>query len=168
MNEYSYTQKESFLDKAIKLVACVAGVMVLGWLVGMAGGATQGYTGLVRPSFTPPDIVFSIVWPTLYALMGVSLYLTISAKTQNNGVRIASFVLFALQLALNLLWVPVFFKLRAYLIAFIILAMIDALVSALIIVDFKINKWSAILLIPYLAWIIFATYLNISIVALNA
>lgn len=167
MNDYSRVNKEGFLDKAIRLVACVAGVMIAGWLVGSFGGATMGYTGLIRPAFTPPDIVFSIVWPILYALMGVSLYLTISEKGENNGVRVASFVLFALQLSLNLLWVPIFFRLREYFVAFIILALTLALVSALITVNFKINRWSAILLIPYLAWLIFAVYLNVSIVALN-
>ena len=141
--------------------------VALGWIVGMVGGATMGYTGLVRPSFTPPDIIFSIVWPILYAMIGVSLYITIVTKTRNTALRIASFIIWGVQLALNFLWVPVFFNARQFFWAFIILAVVDAMVTTLIAINFRINKWSAILLIPYLLWLGFATYLNIMIVAYN-
>ena len=158
---------DSFLDKAIKLIACVAGIMVIGWLSGMLGGANDGYGSLVRPAFTPPDIIFSIVWPVLYALMGVSLYLIISDKTLNDEGRIASILIFTLQLALNVSYTPVFFKLQAYLFAFVILALLCATVTALIIINFRLNKASALLLLPYIAWLFFAVYLNAGIVALN-
>ena len=158
---------DSFLDKAIKFIACVAGVMVIGWLAGMLGGADKGYSNLVRPAFTPPDLVFSIVWPILYALMGVSFYLIINDKNLNGGVRIASILIFALQLTLNVIYVPVFFNAQAYLIAFVILAVLTATVTALIFINFKLNKLSAIMLLPYLAWLFFAVYLNACIVALN-
>jgi tryptophan-rich sensory protein len=167
MNEKSL-HGDNILDKVIKLVACVAIVMIVGWLAGLLGNANDGYTSLVRPALTPPDIVFSIVWPILYALMGVSLYLIIGEKSINGGVRIASITLFVVQLALNITYIPVFFTLKSYLIAFIVLALLSATVSALAMVNFRANKLSAILLLPYLAWLLFAVYLNASIVALNS
>ena len=166
MNEKSI-YNEGLLYKVIKFIACVAGVMVLGWIAGIVGGANKGYTALIRPALTPPDVVFSIVWPILYALMGVSLYLIISDKTLNDGGRIASIIIFALQMTLNISYIPVFFNLRAYLFAFVILALLCATVTALVIVNFKLNQTSAVLLLPYLAWLLFAVYLNASIVALN-
>ena len=111
MREIALTNKSKlyiFLEALGFAVITVA----LGWIVGMVGGADTGYTGLVRPAFTPPDIVFSIVWPVLYAMIGVSLYITVVTKTRNNALRIASFIIWGVQLALNFLWVPVFFNER--------------------------------------------------------
>ena len=76
-------------------------------------------------------------------------------------------MIFFVQLAFNFTWTPIFFKARLYFFAFVWLAVLDAMVTALIILNFKINKWSAILLIPYLAWILFATYLNVMIAVYN-
>ena len=166
MNEKIITNK-SKLYIFLEALGFAVITVTLGWIVGMLGGATKGYTGLVRPDFTPPDIVFSIVWPILYALIGVSLYLTVISETENKGLRIASFVIWGVQLVLNLLWVPVFFNARQFLWAFIIIAIVDAMVATLIVINFRINKWSAILLIPYFAWLIFATYLNIMILVYN-
>jgi tryptophan-rich sensory protein len=166
MNELAISNK-SKLYIFLEALGFALITVALGWIVGMVGGAAMGYTGLVRPAFTPPDIIFSIVWPILYAMIGVSLYITIVTKTRNKALRIASFIIWGVQLALNFLWVPVFFNARQFFWAFIILAVVDAMVTTLIAINFRINKWSAILLIPYLLWLGFATYLNIMIVAYN-
>ncbi len=146
-----------------------AGVSALivgaGWLVGMLSGADSGYTGLVRPNLTPPDWVFSLVWPVLYALMGASLYLTL--REENGAMKTASLVLFGMQLFHNFAWPFTFFLMRNYLLSFIVLSATVSLTLALIMVNFRLNKASAVLLIPYLAWLIFAEYLGIMIYAYN-
>ncbi len=149
----------------LKAAGISAVIVVAGWLVGMTAGADKGYTGLVRPNLTPPDWVFSIVWPVLYALMGVSLYLTI--KEENGVTKTASLVLFGMQLFHNFAWPFTFFLMRNYLLSFIVLSATVSLTLALVMVNFRLNKVSAILLIPYLAWLIFAEYLNIMIFAYN-
>ena len=103
-------------------------------------------------------------------MMGASFYLTLITTPSNKEektIRIVSIVIFFVQLAFNFTWTPIFFKARLYFFAFVWLAVLDAMVTALIILNFKINKWSAILLIPYLAWILFATYLNVMIAVYN-
>ncbi len=145
-------------------------VLGLGYLFGFLGGSHEGYSGLVRPPFMPPDITFSIVWPILYFMMGISFYLTLAATPvirENKAIRITSIVLFCIQLAVNLSYPFIFFMADMYFFAFIWLAILDALVTALIILNFRINVWSAILLIPYLAWDVFATVLNIMIAVYN-
>ena len=142
------------------LLLISATIVSLGALMGFIGGATEGYSGITRPTLTPPDITFSIVWPILYFMMGASFYLTLITTPSNKEektIRIVSIVIFFVQLAFNFTWTPIF----------VWLAILDAMVTALIILNFKINKWSAILLIPYLAWILFATYLNVMIAVYN-
>ena len=152
------------------LLLISATIVSLGALMGFIGGATEGYSGITRPTLTPPDITFSIVWPILYFMIGASFYLTLITTPSNKEektIRIVSIVIFFVQLAFNFTWTPIFFKARLYFFAFVWLAVLDAMVTALIILNFKINKWSAILLIPYLAWILFATYLNVMIAVYN-
>ncbi len=161
------TKVQHFLFGALSALCTV----VIGSIVGMLGGARQGYTGLVRPTFTPPDVVFSIVWPVLYAMMGVSFYLTLVSRPltrEKRTLRIVSFVLFFVQLFINLSWVPLFFKGEKYFLGFVWLAVLNAVITALIIINFKVNTWSAILLIPYLGWTMFATALNIFIAVYQA
>lgn len=152
------------------LLLIAAATIALGTFLGFLGGATEGYSGLVRPVFMPPDIVFSIVWPILYFMMAASFYITIVETPytkETKALRIASIVLFAVQLTVNVTWPMIFFKADMYFFAFIWLAVLDALVTALVIINFKVNVWSAILLIPYLGWIIFATCLNVMIAVFN-
>ncbi len=150
---------------AFRAILFAMATVAAGSLVGFLGGAKNGYEGLVRPTFTPPDFVFPIAWSVLYAAMGVSLYLTFRAN--DDGYKTAAIALFFVQIALNFAWVPTFFLLKAFFAAFLILAALDSLTLALIVVDFKVSKVAAALDIPYLAWLIFATVLNVAILVFN-
>lgn len=131
---------------------------------------TQGdmkfYETVDQPPFSPPGIVFPIVWTVLYILMGISLYLI-----WNNGdayaEKGAAYTLFGFQLFLNLIWSPVFFSARQYLLAFVILIVLWAANLLMIISFYKIYKPAALLQIPYLIWLTIAGYLNIGIYLLN-
>ena len=149
----------------LKAAGLAAAIVIVGFLVSMLAGSSKGYSGLVRPYLTPPDWVFSVVWPVLYSLMGVSLYLTLNE--QSSGYRTASITLFFVQLFHNLLWPITFFAMQNYLLSFIVLSATVALTLALVMINFRLNKASAILLIPYLVWLVFAEYLNIMIFAYN-
>ena len=149
--------------------------LIISLLIPLAAGGlsafiTRGdmdlYKTVERPPFSPPGIVFPIVWTALYILMGISLYLV-----WNNGDtyanKTAAYMLFGFQLFLNFIWSPVFFSARQYLLAFIILIVLWILVLLMIIFFYRIYKPAALLQIPYLIWLTIAAYLNIGVYLLN-
>jgi translocator protein len=124
------------------------------------------YRTLRKPSWNPPDSVFGPVWTALYASMGAALIRIWSLDRRRADVRFAIAV-FALQLGLNLAWSLVFFRARRVDLALAEIAALDASVVATIASFRRLDPASAALLLPYLAWISFATALNASIWRLN-
>jgi len=122
------------------------------------------YETLNKPWFNPPNEVFGPVWSVLYLLMGLSLYIVWSSKkrTSRNG-----YIAFSVQLVLNSLWSIVFFGLhQPWWALLVILALIFAIIMTMR--EFwKSSKLSTWLLVPYIAWVSFATCLNFSIAFLN-
>jgi translocator protein len=124
------------------------------------------YPTLVKPALNPPNWLFGPVWTVLYFLQALSLYLLLKTKADRT-TKLIAYAFFALQLILNLLWSVLFFGLRspgagAVGIGLLIIAVIFTLITA-----FRISRPAALLLLPYLAWISFAAYLNFSIWLLN-
>jgi benzodiazapine receptor len=124
------------------------------------------YAQLVKPSFTPPDDVFSPVWITLFFLMGVALFLVWREGLGKRGARRA-LSLFVVQLALNVSWSIAFFGFRSPLAGLIVIVALWAAILATIIYFSKVYRAAGLLLIPYIAWVSFAAVLNASIVILN-
>ena len=127
----------------------------------------EWYNHLHKSELTPPPMVFGIVWPILYTLIGISLILLIRNRTRNLELMKTCIVYFCLQLLFNIFWPILFFSLKE-----IDWALADLIVTvictALTIYYFnKVYKISAYLLVPYLVWICFATYLNAYIVTHN-
>ncbi len=123
------------------------------------------YITLVKPVFSPPNWVFAPVWIILYALMGISLYLVISDRKK--VIREKAIRVFAIQLVLNTTWSIVFFGMHNIFLGLIIIVLLWIFIALSIWVFGKINKTSAMLLWPYLAWVSFAVFLNYSIWILN-
>ncbi len=123
------------------------------------------YLIINKPSWNPPSWLFAPVWTTLFILMGVALYLVWSAK-MSNKVRCAMKT-FAVQLILNILWSVFFFGMRNFWLAFGEIVFLWVAIG-LTIVDFsKVNKTAAWLLVPYIMWVSFASYLNFTVAGLN-
>ncbi|MBI2040035.1 tryptophan-rich sensory protein [Candidatus Microgenomates bacterium] len=120
---------------------------------------TTWYVTLNKPSFSPPNWVFGPVWTMLYALMGISLYLVWLKQ------RIPT--VFWIQLFLNVIWSIIFFGMRNPLLALVDIVALWIAIILTIKAFSKINKLSAYLLYPYLAWVSFASILNFAIVILN-
>ena len=123
------------------------------------------YLTINRPVWIPPSWLFGPVWTSLFIMMGVALYLVWSTK-MSNKVRI-SLKLFATQLVLNVLWSVLFFGLGNFWLAFgeILVLWIFILIT---IVSFgKVSKVASWLMVPYLLWVTFASYLNFTIANLN-
>jgi len=121
------------------------------------------YAGLVKPLLNPPSWVFGPVWTTLYALMGISAFLI-----YKHGKKATSALqLFGLQLGLNAIWTPIFFGWHRLDIALFVIVMMWAAIFATIRAFSRFSKTAAYLLVPYLLWVTFATYLNMSLWLLN-
>ena len=165
MQKEKSIQKEKF-SSVLLFVVVVGGTMVLGFLSGMLSGASAGYDGYARP---PPDTTFSVVWPVLYFLTGISFYLMLTTivEQKNLAAKRASIIIWAVQLALNLMWPFLFFALDLKTVAFIVSTVMTVCVLAVVVMDFFYCKTAAWLNIPYLIWLAFATYLGMYIALYN-
>ncbi len=137
---------------------------VLGSL--FSGNQKEFYSSLILPPLSPPGWVFPVVWFVLYLFMGISSYLVFQSDTDRKSKKIA-LILYGIQLFLNFLWSVVFFGLNLLGLSVVIIFLLVIFVVLVIISFYKINKTAAYLMIPYLVWILFAAYLNISIFLLN-
>jgi len=124
------------------------------------------YASLEKPSFSPPNWVFSPVWITLYALMGISLYLLWRQDIKTPKVRIALFF-FIVQLILNVCWSMIFFGLKFSFLAFIEILLLWAAILLTMVKALKVSKIAGILLLPYILWVSFAAVLNFFLWYLN-
>lgn len=124
------------------------------------------YSTLIKPSLNPPSWVFGPVWTTLYALMGIAAFLIWKKGLNNKGVTVA-LTIFAAQLVLNTLWSIIFFGLHSPGAAFIEIIFLWFAILATIIAFSKISKPAAWLLVPYILWVSFASYLNFMLWMLN-
>ena len=124
------------------------------------------YNTLAKPSLNPPSWVFAPVWTILYTMMGLALYI-IWVRHVGGHRRVFWLRLFLIHLAVNALWSIVFFGQHALGIALAIITVLWVLLLTLIIIGFRLNRIVAYLLMPYLAWVSFASYLNYAIWSLN-
>ena len=123
------------------------------------------YSTLIQPPLAPPSWLFSPVWIVLYGLMIVSLIIYITTISEKN--KVWGYLLFVVQILLNLAWTPAFFGVKNIGLALLIVILLDIVVIFNIIEFAKFSKLSAKLIIPYLLWILFATYLNTGLYILN-
>lgn len=145
----------------IILITQLAGV--LGSL--LSGSIGQVYTSFIKPPLSPPGWLFGVVWPVLYLLMGIAAYLIYQAPKTPERQKAITF--YWVQLFINFLWPIVFFRFQWYWLSVAVILLLDVLVLTTAIWFFRLNKVAGCLMLPYVLWIIFATYLNIGIAVLN-
>ena len=138
--------------------------LIVGGIVSLIISGNIDYTSLKQPPLSPPSWLFPIAWSILYLLMGISYYLFQNNVWKNKTTE--ALVYYA-QLFVNALWSIFFFNLkwRLFSIFWIIILLILVLITILLFN--KKYKTSAYLLIPYLIWLVYATYLNIGVYLLN-
>lgn len=137
--------------------------IILGTIVGLLlMNSYEFYQGLIKPPLAPPNWLFPIAWSILYLLMGISYYKIID-KSDDVIIR----QIYRIQLFFNLVWPVIFFLFELLLLSSIWIVCLDILVIIMIYIFYKIDSKAGIFQIPYLIWILFATYLNISIFILN-
>ncbi len=124
------------------------------------------YMGLRKPRFTPPENVFGPVWLTLYLLMSIALFLVWRQGLSSVDVRIG-FIIFWVQLALNVLWSELFFGLRSPLAGLFNITLLWLAILVNIVLFFRVSVIAGVLLLPYILWVSVAAYLNAGIWWLN-
>lgn len=122
------------------------------------------YETINTPPLSPPGWIFPIVWSILFILMGIASYIIWESKSPNSKT---AFIVYAAQLIVNFMWSIVFFNIRAYSFAVVVIIALIILICLNIFYFSKIKGSAGLLLIPYLLWVAFATYLNIAIAILN-
>ena len=131
------------------------------FLTGDFGGV---YESLRQPPLSPPAIVFPVVWSVLYLLMGLS---SVWIYNKNDPAGSEALTLYGVQLAVNVLWPLLFFKLEWRLIAFFWLLLLFVLVTDMVVKFMRIDPKAGWINLPYLGWLLFAAYLNLSTYFLN-
>lgn len=157
------------MNKITKILVVVVTCLVIGYFSGMVtrSAITTWYPTLVKPSFNPPNWVFAPVWSMLYIMMGVAAGLVWNRIDFEKEAVKKALIFFAIQLALNALWSYLFFGLKNPMLAGIEIILLWLMIFETYSKFVKINKIAGYLLIPYLAWVSFATVLNESIWWLN-
>lgn len=143
-------------------IALVEAIGVISSL--LSGSIREKYAALRLPPLSPPGWLFGVVWPVLFALMAAAAWLVY--KSGRESARGALFW-FAVQLAVNFVWPIIFFRLGLFWAAALTIVVLDALVAYTIYRFSKISVGAVCLMLPYLAWILFATYLNVGVAVLN-
>lgn len=125
------------------------------------------YAFLNKPFFSPPNFVFGPVWTILYTLIGISFYRIWMKENRNKTKKKNAFILFFIHLLFNTTWSIVFFGFQQIFWGLLNILILWALIVAVIMTFYKIDKKASLILIPYLLWVTFATILNTSIWLLN-
>lgn len=157
--------RASFLRWALLLVPAV---LLAGFFSGELSGTGPGnpwFDSLAKPGIYPPPVTFGIVWSILYIMMGLAVALVCSAwGARGRGLAI---IVFAIQLALNLAWSPIFFGAHQIFASLVVILLLDVAVAVTVVLFWLIRKPAGWLLVPYLIWVLFATVLTWQIHQMN-
>lgn len=151
-----------FMSKILSYILFIGFVVGAGLLAGLTNAPGDWYQSLEKPFFNPPSWLFGPVWTTLYVLIGIA-----GARIWQRAPQSAAMQLWFAQMALNLMWSPAFFGLENPELALAVIAGMLVTITAFMAKARSIDRISALLFIPYLAWVGFASLLNLSIAWLN-
>lgn len=151
----------------LKLITLVLITELIGSLSGILSGNIKHIynTLLIKPPLSPPSFVFGLVWPTLYFLMAIAVYLIYQSSKTLQRRRAIQF--YWLQLSINFIWSLIFFRFHLYWFSLATIILLVLLVSLTFHYFHKINKMAGYLILCYLLWILFATYLTLGCAILN-
>ncbi len=150
--------------QALGLVAWV-GFSFLAAASSLLGSPDEWYSRLNKPSWNPPGWVFGPAWSLLYTLMGTAAWLVWRQGGWNRqGAALRWFIL---QWIFNALWTPLFFGLHRPDLAFVEILILISVLTVTLVRFWKISRPAGVLLIPYLAWVCFAAFLNLTLWRLN-
>ena len=150
-----------------KLIICLVVPLAVGGLSALLTmDAMKTFSSVNQPPLSPPAWLFPVAWTILYLLMGLASYLVAVSGVRRTEIN-AALTVYALQLAVNFLWSPIFFNWQAYLLAFLWLILLWVLILITLRRFVAIMPLAGWFLVPYLVWVTFAGYLNLGIYLLN-
>lgn len=150
------------------ILLLVPAVLLAGFLSGELSGSGPGnpwFDSLVKPAIYPSPASFGLAWTVLYILMGMAFALVCAAWGARG--RRAAIIAFLVQLALNLAWSPLFFGAHQITAALVLILVLDVAVIVTIGLFWRVRWLAGALLLPYLAWVVFATLLTLQFLQLN-
>ncbi|AGA66462.1 integral membrane protein [Brachyspira pilosicoli P43/6/78] len=163
-------KKRYFIIPIISIAIC----LFMGYLAGISVKADNfsWYNSLNRSPLNPPNIIFPIAWSILYLLMGISIAIIINKYIDEQDLEIKKNIknyifLFIIQFILNLFWTYIFFGLKSPLFGFIEIIILDILIIITIMKFKTISKAASYILIPYILWCLFASYLTLHVLIFN-
>ena len=150
-----------------KIIIAIIGALIIGGLSGfLTVDAIQNYyLTLKKPSWNPPNGIFGPVWTVLYIMMGVAFALI--WNQQDTAVRTQAMLLFGIQITLNFFWSLIFFRWQSPVWALVEILVMLVFIVLTVLAFQKLNKTAAYLMLPYLCWVSFASFLNFTIWKLN-
>ncbi|MBQ3138992.1 MAG: tryptophan-rich sensory protein [Ruminococcus sp.] len=155
MKKFSFTE----------LIISIVFAELVGAVSALLAGDFRGlYTEFIQPPLAPPAWVFPVVWVILYALMGITSYMIYRSDSYRS--KSALFVYFV-QLAVNFSWSIIFFRFELLTLAAVVAVVLTILVGIMICMFLSIRKKAGYFNVPYLLWMIFASYLAIGTMLLN-
>lgn len=156
------------MSKTLKVILSIVFCLLVGAIGSFftAPAIPSWYAYLNKPFFSPPNWIFAPMWTILYILMGISFYLIWSnaKKGKSKNEALGNFYV---QLILNFVWSPIFFGMKNLGLAFIVIVLMWMFILRTIQSFAKLNKKASYLLYPYIAWVSFASILNLSVWLLN-
>ncbi|MCF8215330.1 MAG: tryptophan-rich sensory protein [Chlorobium sp.] len=155
----------NLLKFAISFILCFLAAYA-GSLFTPEPGSSWYYTELNRPEWNPPDWLFPPVWSLLFLMMSISFWLVLKKATKDSKVTFAV-IAFCVQLLLNMAWSAAFFGMQNPQTGMIVILLLWMAIVLTIVQFKKISAVAAYLLVPYLLWVSFASYLNFTIWQLN-
>ncbi|QPS71786.1 TspO/MBR family protein [Lactococcus garvieae] len=155
------------LNPLFLIIIFIIAVEAIGGLSSLLAGDIKSiYNSLSLPPLAPPDYLFGIVWPILYALIAVAGFLVFQNLPTRKTEAQTALYFYVSQLFLNFIWSIIFFK-GYFWLGVLVIIVLDIVVYLCMRKFFKINQLSGILFLPYFVWILFATYLTIAVAFLN-
>jgi benzodiazapine receptor len=149
-------------------IVCVVAIELLGGLSGWLSNSGTGnswFETIRTPSFMPPGWTFGVVWPVLYAMLGVALAMVLVEPASDR--RRFALILFFIQMVLNFAWSPIFFAAHDIVLAKWVIFIMAAVAAAAAGQFLRVKRDAGVLMIPYLGWLVFAATLNSAIEVLN-
>jgi benzodiazapine receptor len=137
--------------------------VILGGIIGIIISGFMDYNTLNQPPLSPPGFLFGIVWTILYLLMGIAYGILVYRRNSDETVS----KIYWTQLLVNLIWPILFFVFKVRLLSILWIILLLILVINMILEFYKKDKMIAYTQIPYVIWLLFATYLNIGVYLLN-
>lgn len=146
----------------LRLALFIVFIIGTGFAIGMLNPPGSWYAALTKPWFNPPNWVFAPVWSVIYLLVAIAGWRTFERDRNSTAM-----MLWWVQMALNFLWSPIFFTAHRPDVAFAVILSLLAAILAFIALQRSEDRVSAVLFLPYAAWVSFASMLNFEIFRLN-